>query len=754
MEPEVNIADLLEKLNVKTEETNLTVSQMLAKLEPGYEPPAKVVEQNPYFVDPDSDERGMVEKTTDFMTGGRREFEDMALMPKLNLPSSKAAQLTALLATTSSDERLMTGISKLIPNAQFDKDKFNNLIVVAPVHDDAGNPTDRRTRFYPNPEGFQLVNAMQVAGLASLANPIVRGLKTLGMGSNAALTAGTAGAIEAGLIEKASSTLSDDSFQKLDPLLGAMGGIGGQKAFQLMSFLKRTYATRPAAVLNSDGSFKESILAMLKKVGLDPSEVSETLARNIAKEADTALDPGAVASVAQASSLPVPVPLSRGNASGSAGQQLVEDQMLKGGFGDTAANTMQRNVDGQQVALRGNIDAIQGSLGGPLVTRQGQGGAAAQDALGALRTAQSQAADDLYTAARQTGPAFLDNGPGSVSDDLSAAVKTMLRDFPADQAPGTHARVRDILETLGESGSVTDLLTIRRQLVNTGARGTPDNAAATQINRVMDGFLEKAVDDVLMSGDKSAIDATLKAIRNYKTFAGRWKRPGGILPKLTDRIEADGSLRFKMAPEAVTNYLFGSSGSGLVSKAALARDVLTLKNNLPADQFNMLRQEAFLMLSKTAQRGVDNSGNKAVSGVKFQKSWNDMRETNPELLKVLFTKDEQKLISQFASVAARVTGGAKNNSNSATSAANLIGRLGSMLGESTMFKFITRMPVLAQLRNNAFGSTAAESAFKSPIVRKADPNAIAGGSAVVTSDGGGDAVFDAYRGIVSPGVMR
>ena len=284
---EVDLNALIEQLQQSSQQqagTQVSIEALVEQLEKGYTPPAAAApEANSYFVDPADDTRGIVEKTTDYMTGGRREFEDLSLMPRLNLPPEKAAKLTGLLATTSSDDRLMSGVSDIIPGAQFDKDKYNNLIVVAPIYDDAGNPTERRTKFYPNPEGFQLVNAMQVAGVASLANPIVGTLKRLGMGANSMLTAATAGGIEAGLIEGASSELSNDNYQTLDPVLGAGGGALGQKAFQFLSFLKRAYLTRPPAVMDQYGNFTPSILKMINDLGLDPSEVSQTLARNIAK---------------------------------------------------------------------------------------------------------------------------------------------------------------------------------------------------------------------------------------------------------------------------------------------------------------------------------------------------------------------------------------------------------------------------------------------------------------------------------------
>ena len=98
---------------------------------------------------------------------------------------------------------------------------------------------------------------MQVACVASLANRIVCSLKRLGMGANLMLTAATAGAIEAGLIEGDSSELSNDNYQKLYPVLGAGSGALGQKTFQFF-FKARIFDAVPA-VLNPDGSFKFSI---------------------------------------------------------------------------------------------------------------------------------------------------------------------------------------------------------------------------------------------------------------------------------------------------------------------------------------------------------------------------------------------------------------------------------------------------------------------------------------------------------------
>ena len=87
-------------------------------------------------------EKGMVESVVDWFKGvNRREDIPQAISAKLGLSPAKSAEMTALLATTASDDRLQRGISKIEPAAQFDKDEFGNLIAVMPVRNEKGEVT-------------------------------------------------------------------------------------------------------------------------------------------------------------------------------------------------------------------------------------------------------------------------------------------------------------------------------------------------------------------------------------------------------------------------------------------------------------------------------------------------------------------------------------------------------------------------------------------------------------------------------------
>ena len=70
----------------------------------------------------------------DWFKGGQREDNiPLASGANLGLPSDKARQMLALLTTTASDDRLQAGIKNILPNSQFDKDQYGNLVVITPI---------------------------------------------------------------------------------------------------------------------------------------------------------------------------------------------------------------------------------------------------------------------------------------------------------------------------------------------------------------------------------------------------------------------------------------------------------------------------------------------------------------------------------------------------------------------------------------------------------------------------------------------
>ena len=65
-----------------------------------------------------------VDATIEWFKGGKRDPNiPLANQANLGLPNKEATLLVSLLATTANDERLASGIKKIIPNAEFDKDE-------------------------------------------------------------------------------------------------------------------------------------------------------------------------------------------------------------------------------------------------------------------------------------------------------------------------------------------------------------------------------------------------------------------------------------------------------------------------------------------------------------------------------------------------------------------------------------------------------------------------------------------------------
>jgi len=705
----------------------LSIEDMLRNIEGGPEPtPAAEPEEQSWM---------------EWFQGGKRE-ESIPLIQGayLGLPEDKARQMTALLATTASDDRLQSGIKKILPNAQFDKDQYGNLVVIAPVYRD-GQETQQYTRFYPNPKGLNAVDFMQGAGAVALGQAIAATGGLLGVPTAGVLGGGLIGMTEAAIVEAASSNLSDDPFQVFDVPIGFLGGATGAKVAQVLGDLISKVKNRPSTVLDSNGNLKASVRTQLTELGLDPDNITAELAAKIKGEVRRVGKPEASAALAEAESLPTPVPLTKGEASGSRARQLFEDQAESGAFGDSTRDYLEKQRKLQQAALEQNLGDIQRGLGGGEVTI-GQGGAAAQAALATKKAAEKAAATDLFNIAKQKGHAFISpNMAGAVADDL----RSVTYNYNPMEIEAVDRIVGEMEEVLANGGDITRLFQLRTVLVNTGQAGSPAQRAAGEVRRQLDASLEALVDQQLLLGADEAVTAQLAAIRNYADFASRWKK-GGILKKLTETEGRDGDMVFKVAPESVANYLFGAKGAKLTTGTQMVRDLRTLKANLPEQQWNQLRQEAFINIANKARKmGPDGE---IISGQQFQTAWNEMRKNNPDLVRGLFTKEEEQLISKFASVARRATAGAKNYSNTMTTANSLLGILAEKFGQTTVVRLGMKAPLL-----RLFSGAVAEKSFDVPLGRATQPISGAAGAAVASGQGG-DPFYDMYRGVTGINIPR
>jgi hypothetical protein len=694
---------------------------------------------------PAEPERGLLGDIGAFLTGADR---DPAIGGPLSLDlpmtNKQAAQMTALMATTMSPERLKSGLQRIEPDVTFREDEYGTLIAQWPRKNERGEVTGYMP-FYPNPKGLDMTDAMRVSGAVSAATPVAKGLQALGLATRGLLGGATVGATEAALVEGASSQLSGAPYQLSDIPMGAVGGAGGELLGRTIQGLIGLARTRgPQAVVDQMGNLLPEYADIVRKAGLDPAQVSAAVAADIASMVASGARGDQAATAAMARNLPVPIPMTRGAITGDVGQQLFEDMASKGVYGDAASTMMRGQRANTQDALRANLDALMEQLnpGGAPISR-GEGGAAAQAALATKRAEQGTMADEMYKLARKSTAVVSPDAAIDVADAMRAAYR---EGFDPLVAPVT-AQMIDKFDTIVASGDVRRMMEWRQQLsgLRKGAP-TPDGEAAKDVINAFDANTGAMIDRALLSGDADAVAVWGMAIRNYADYAAKWKSKGGILNLLTEEVGRDGQRVLRVADTAAADTIFSATASGLATKTGLPRDLITLRLNLPDEQWNQLRQEAFIRLMDAAEGGY-RSGGSEVSGVGFKKAWEKLKDRNPGVVNGLFSKDEQKLLQQFADVAAKATNVATNTSNSAAAAGGIIQRLAGSLGSTGLAQFLLRVPVARGL-TEAYGGARAVAATRGVTPTPRTPLTIGGaglGAAAASSEQGKTMAEDRIR---------
>jgi hypothetical protein len=681
---------------------------------------------------------GMLERAGNWLTGANRD-ENIGGPLSLDLPmtSGQSAQMTALLATTVSPDRLKSGILKIEPDTQFREDSLGNLVALWPRKDERGKVTGYQ-QFYPNPAGLDTSDVMRASGAVAAATPVGRAVRAVGLPTAGALGGATVGATEAALIEGASSQLSGAPYQYSDIPYGALGGAAGDVlARTVQGLVAAARSVGPQSVIDSSGNLLPQYARLVRRAGLDPNQVSAAVAADIMNLSRAGAEPSQAAISAMSRGLPTPVPMTQGQLTGSGRQQLFEDVVSKGAYGDLAAAPMTAQRQRQQAALTQNLDQILESLRpGSAPIARGEGGELAQTSLASTRAAEKAKADVLYSQARATSAVVDPDAALSIADAMRS---TYRQGFGARTAP-TVAALLDDFDAVASTGDIKSMMQWREQVSNL-RKGAPtvDAVAAGQVIEQFDAKIKEAIDTAMLSGDADAVSKWGSAISNYADFASKWKSQGGILNMLTTQVGRDGERVFKVAPTQAADVVFSATASGLAAKTGLPRDLITLKRNLPANEWNAMRQEAFIRLMDTS-RGAMRGGETQVSGVNFKKQWENLREKNPGVVNGLFTKEEQNLIQQFADVSARATNTLANTSNTAVAAAGLIQNIASSLGGTGVAQFLLRVPV-AKALTQAYGGSRAAMAASGRVPPGATPlttgAAGAGAAAANTEEGRG-----------------
>jgi len=623
----------------------------------------------------------------DWTRGAKVQYSEVPILGQgigardLGLSAGATTQLMTLVSSTLDPARLEAGIKNIAPNAMTMRDEFGNVLVSIPVNE-RGVLKGYKT-FYPNPRGLDAPTVTQLAGATALTAPVEAAIGALGIPALLGMRTGATALTEAGTGEVLSAGSAEVPIEGAPIIEGGAWGSGMYGLGKVLGFLGSklpnvpSWFRNPARTLDRNAQLSPEAVKYLKSVGIDPNQVQASVYSDLEGMIRGGAVPEAALAKMQAQGLPVPVPLTTGQISGDMEQQLFEDLAAKGVYGDTAKNIVSGAYAAQEAAVKENISEIQRIIagGGPTVART-EGGAAAQAALVSARRAARQRADNLYTQARQAGIAYLD--PAVATTYGTEIIDSLAKNYNPLAVPITTNIVGRIDEAFRNGASLSDIQVYRTQLTNQARNGAgSDAAAAGAAVQQLDDKLFQMAEQNLLYGNNEAVGLWTNAIKTYRQYKDKWDSQGGILNRLTKDGVQDGSRVLTVAPEAAARTILTGSFSGLISKPESIRMLNTLKKELPAAEWDMLRQDAFMLISD----GIVSAASGRTSNT-FSREWFDANRKNPQLLRTLFSPEEVRIMNSLAQTTSQITRTAKNTSNSAAAAGSLLGRLFRSMGST------------------------------------------------------------------------
>jgi hypothetical protein len=641
-------------------------------------------------------------------------------LDQLPLSAGNKARLAGLLTTTIDNQRIIETISDMTDKASFGYDEFNNLVVNMRV----GTQDDPRTiSFYPNPRGLDVPTAAQVSGAATV------GAKLAPLFGEGLLGASALSATEAGLTETASQLLAGPELRggelrspiNLSRILEASGYgavlgpvfqfLGNKSVSALSGFadLIRSGST----VIDNQGNLTKAAVDYFESQGINPEEVRNVVAEGLSRRLSAGAMPEAALVTEQAAQLPTPIPLSRGQVTGSERQQVLESQLLSGEFGEAPRATMQSQVQGQREAIVQNVDQIKQEIAGqsPIVTQSGEGGALVQQSLAKMREAEAKAARELYDTAKAS-EAFVDP---NISGNAGQIITSQLsQDFSRINAPQTFAILDDLSNMIEQGDSIANIYAKRSILSNQARQGGPEGGSAGTALRLFDDQMDELATNNLLYGDPSSVSNWAAAIKSYRELQRKWN-DNGILKKLTETGNRDGDNVLNVSPDAAARAILGDSFGRISTRNNLLGDLSTLKKTLPKNDWNQIRQEAFVLLANDFAGIVD--GNVTAAG-RVDTAWNNARKnmSGTGVLETLFSKEERQLIDNFVKVAKLATTRAANRSFTGSAIANYVRSIAQSLGipAERIASFTSKLPVINRFVESG-RETAARQAFTEPV---------------------------------------
>lgn len=574
------------------------------------------------------------------------------------------------------DQKTADALNALRPKRP-DPRKLESPRDIAPAYWNSDLPTVQPGKYYINRPGVSGQDVQDAATSAAVeAAPAMLGAAGKGLVGVLGAAAGAgAGSAAQDVLAKGMGARQDESTFGVDPMAMLMNaGIGGGS--EAVARLVAPYLTKlfRSKAYDPAKGFTPEAKKALGNLGINPDDLSPEWTQQFSKLARDNVDLEGAARYADAETLPVPVPLSKGDISRAVPDQSFESSAGKGSLGREAYDVMENFRNQQQQALKDNAEAIASRVGTgdaipPLSGFQGAQARLADEATGIRQQAQK-----LYSQATDMGARVDADAVRNFADQAR-------RSFAGRFGRSDQAKALGLLDELsasvtGAPGTKVTKTTIQRLEDFRGelaaqlraAKGDAWGRPIKELKDQFDGFLNDVVEKGLMTGDQEALD-TLKTARGlWRDLRTKYDNDG-IVGMLIEFDPATKTYVPSLNPEGASRTLFNATDIGY--KKGADRAAKALKETLGADspEWLQLKQEAVMRLLRSQETGNvrDAAGNLTFSGDKFSTAFRKAMRESESLMKTLFTPEEISQLRQFERVALQATNrrtGAVNYSNS------------------------------------------------------------------------------------------
>ena len=449
---------------------------------------------------------------------------------------------------------------------------------------------------------------------------------------------------------------------KIDPVMAAVSA-GTAGVFEAIGPLLvralRNATTQSKYIKN--GQLTKQGRAYLQNAGINPDSVTDDFVKQFNRVVNEAEDTVEAARIAEAQSLPNPVPLSRGDVTRSVQDQALESAAERGALGESASRQATGFRATQQAALKQNVDTIASTVGTP------GGVEMARDALIAQRDALKASVDAAYQSARQMGASI--NAEGATA--LRNALRDGLSSFSKAGAKQVFEKVDELKQLVNTGKATPKTFSIKafegwRSQMSSLARSSDPvvRGAAGRALKVYDDFMDDIIEQGLMNGDEAALSTFKDARGLRKELAQKFETD-----KITKTLVEDDTLA--VDPRQASNLLFTASGLGAKKQTASALKQMKSLLGVASPEWRALKQEAFLRLFESQIKGARMADESVkFSGTKFASQFDTAMQKAGAAMKELFSEQDMALINQFKRVALRAgddsarVPGAVNFSNS------------------------------------------------------------------------------------------